>query len=120
MRKPKERGTGLRPAEARRSMAFAGWQARVVATRTATARGVGEVSEEYTTERQRVLRSSIEGRIQLVRDVRGGASVDSAELGYRLEQEHLAVVATGPAADASLRDLARRLERSLLTVAMTD
>ena len=50
----------------------------------------------------------------------GGASVDSAELGYRLEQEHLAVVATGPAADASLRDLARRLERRLLTVAMTD
>ena len=49
-----------------------------------------------------------------------GASIDGAELGYRLEQEHLAVVATGPAADASLRDLARRLERRLLTVAMTD
>ena len=49
-----------------------------------------------------------------------GPSIDSAELGYRLEQEHLAVVVTGPAADASLRDLARRLERSLLTIAMTD
>ena len=83
-------------------------------------RVVGEVSEEYTAERQRVLRSSIQRRVQLVRDVLGGASIDSAELGYRLEQEHLAVVATGPAADASLRDLARRLERSLLTVAMTD
>ena len=67
-----------------------------------------------------MLRSSIQRRVQLVRDVLGGASIDSAELGYRLEQEHLAVVATGPAADASLRDLARRLERSLLTVAMTD
>jgi hypothetical protein len=83
-------------------------------------RVVGEVSQEYTDERQRVLRSSIQRRVQLVRDVLGGASVDSAELGYRLEQEHLAVVATGPAADASLRDLARRLERRLLTVAMTD
>jgi diguanylate cyclase with GGDEF domain/PucR-like helix-turn-helix protein len=83
-------------------------------------RVVGEVSEEYTTERQRVLRSSIQRRVQLVRDVLAGASVDSAELGYRLEQEHLAVVATGPTADASLRDLARRLERRLLTVAMTD
>ena len=70
-------------------------------------RVVGEVSEEYTAERQRVLRSSIQRRVQLVRDVLAGASIDSAELGYRLEQEHLAVVATGPTADASLRDLAR-------------
>jgi GGDEF-like domain/PucR C-terminal helix-turn-helix domain len=83
-------------------------------------RVVGEVSEEFTAERERVLRSSIQRRVQLVRDVLGGAGIDSAELGYRLEQEHLAVVATGPAADAALRDLARRLERSVLTVAMTD
>ena len=83
-------------------------------------RVVGEVSEEYTDERQRILRSSIQRRVQLVRDVLGGANIDSAELGYRLEQEHLAVVATGRDADASLRDLARRLECSLLTVAMTD
>jgi PucR C-terminal helix-turn-helix domain/GGDEF-like domain len=83
-------------------------------------RVVSEVSKEYTGERQRILRSSIQRRVQLVRDVLGGASVDSAELGYRLEQEHLAVIATGPVADASLRDLAHRLERRLLTVAMTD
>ena len=67
-------------------------------------RVVGAVSEEYANERQRVLRTSIQRRVQLVRDVLGGASIESAELGYRLEQEHLAVVATGPAADASLRD----------------
>ena len=36
-------------------------------------RVVGEVSEEFTTERQRVLRSSIQRRVQLVRDVLGGA-----------------------------------------------
>ena len=83
-------------------------------------RVVGEVAEEYAAERQRVLRSSIQRRVQLVRDVLAGASIDSAELGYRLEQEHLAVVAVGSTADASLRDLARRLERTLLTVAMTD
>jgi hypothetical protein len=83
-------------------------------------RVVGEVAEEYATERQRVLRSSIQRRVQLVRDILDGATIDSAELGYRLEQEHVAVVATGPEADASLRDLARRLERSLLTIAMTD
>ena len=83
-------------------------------------RVVGEVSEEYAVERERVLRSSIQRRVQLVRDVLAGASIDSAELGYRLEQEHLAVVAVGSTADASLRDLARRLERTLLTVAMTD
>ncbi|HEY6747254.1 MAG TPA: helix-turn-helix domain-containing protein [Mycobacteriales bacterium] len=83
-------------------------------------RVVGDVSEEYTAERQGVLRSSIQRRVQLVRDVLGGANIDSGELGYRLEQEHLAVIAVGPGADASLRDLARRLERRLLTVAMTD
>jgi hypothetical protein len=83
-------------------------------------RVVGEISEEYAIERQRVLRSSIQRRVQLVRDVLAGASIDSPELGYRLEQEHLAVVAVGSTADASLRDLARRLERTLLTVAMTD
>ena len=83
-------------------------------------RVVGEVSGEYLAERQRVLRSSIQRRVQLVRDVLDGAHVDTSELDYRLEQEHLAVVATGPHADESLRDLARRLERRLLTVAMTD
>jgi GGDEF-like domain/PucR C-terminal helix-turn-helix domain len=83
-------------------------------------RVVGEVSEEYTAERQRVLRSSIQRRVQLVRDVLGGANVDGVELGYHLDQEHLAVITTGPDADACLRDLARRLERRLLTVAMTD
>jgi hypothetical protein len=80
-------------------------------------RVVGAISEEYAAERQRLLRSSIQRRVQLVRDVLAGAGIDSAELGYRLEQEHLAVVST---ADASLHDLARRLERTLLTVAMTD
>ena len=83
-------------------------------------RVVGEVSTEYTAERARVSRSSVQRRVQLVRDVLGGAAVDSTELGYRLEQEHLAVVAVGPGADASLRDLARRLGRQLLTIAMTD
>jgi hypothetical protein len=83
-------------------------------------RVVGEVSEEYTSERERALRSSIQRRAQLVRDVLSGASIDSAELGYRLEQEHLAVIASGPAADMSLRDLAHRLQRRLLTVEMTD
>ena len=81
---------------------------------------VAAVSEEYSAERQRILRSGIQRRVQLVRDVLGGASIDSAELGYPFEQEHLAVVATGPAADASLRDLARRSECRLLTMAMTD
>jgi DNA-binding PucR family transcriptional regulator len=83
-------------------------------------RVVGEVAGEYSAERQRVLRSSIQRRVQLVRDVLGGASIDSAELGYRFEQEHVAVIATGRAADASLRDVARRLGHGLLTIAMTD
>lgn len=83
-------------------------------------RVVSEVSEEYMEERQRLMRSSIQRRVQLVRDVLAGAAIDSAELGYHLEQEHVAVIATGPTADASLRDVARRLGCSLLTIAMTD
>ena len=83
-------------------------------------RVVSEVSNEYMAERQRTLRSTIQRRVQLVRDVLAGAHVDSRELDYRLEQEHLAVVATGPCAEESLRELARRLDRRLLTVAMTD
>jgi hypothetical protein len=83
-------------------------------------RVVGEVAAEYGAALERILRSSIQRRVQLVRDVLGGAGIDSAELGYRLEQEHLAVIATGPDADESVRDLARRLGRELLTVAMTD
>ena len=46
-------------------------------------RVVGEVSEEYTAERDRVLRTSIQRRVQLVRDLLDGAGIDSAELGYR-------------------------------------
>jgi len=83
-------------------------------------RVVAEVSEEFAAERERVLRSSIQRRVQLVRDVLAGANIESSELGYRLEQEHLAVIAVGLSADASLRDLARRLKCTLLTVAMTD
>jgi hypothetical protein len=83
-------------------------------------RVVGEVSAEYMAERERVLRSSIQRRVQLVRELLDGAAIDSAELGYRLEQEHVAIIATGPDADPCLRELARRLERGLLTIAMTD
>jgi hypothetical protein len=49
-------------------------------------RVVGEISEEYAAERQRVLRSSIRRRVQLVRDVLGATSIASVELGYRLDK----------------------------------
>ena len=81
------------------------WSGRSTCSRTWTASSARCPRSTWPNV-QRVLRSSIQRRVQLVRDVLGGASIDSAELGYRLEQEHVAVIATGPTADASLRDVA--------------
>lgn len=81
---------------------------------------VGQVAEEYVAERQRTERSSTQRRVQLVRDVLAGATVDSTELGYNLEQEHIALIVSGTRAESAVRDLARRLDRGVLTVAMTD
>lgn len=78
----------------------------------------GLVTEEYTQTRDRAMRSSIQRRVQLVRDVLGGAAVGSGELGYDLDAEHLAVIAEGPETESVLHALAETLERTLLTVAV--
>jgi hypothetical protein len=77
------------------------------------------VTKEYIRERDRVLRSSIQRRVQLVRDILTGATIGEAELGYDLRIEHVALIATGPELDDLLHHLAQRLDRRLLTVAMT-
>ena len=77
------------------------------------------VTEEYTRERERVMRTSIQRRVQLVRDVLAGASFPAAELGYDLDAEHLAAIAAGPGAEATLGTIAHQLDSSLLTVAVT-
>src|SRR4051812_17431499 len=80
----------------------------------------GHVTKEYTRERDRIMRSSIERRVQLVRDILDGATIDAGELGYALDAEHLALVVQGPGAEQWLEDLSSRLERRLLTIAVSD
>src|SRR3954463_13635519 len=79
----------------------------------------GHVTKEYIRERDRIMRSSIERRVQLVRDILDGATIDAGELGYDLDAEHLAFVVQGAEADTWLNDLAGRLDRSLLTIAVS-
>src|SRR5919107_725495 len=47
-----------------------------------------QVTKEYIRERDRVMRSSIERRVQLVRDILDGATIDAGELGYDPQVEH--------------------------------
>jgi hypothetical protein len=80
---------------------------------------VSLITEEYATERDRLMRSSIQRRVQLVRDVLSGATISAAELGYDPQQEHLGLVAEGPDAEPAVRELASLLDRGALTVAMS-
>jgi hypothetical protein len=72
------------------------------------------VTDEYTTERDRFMRSREQRRTQLVRDVLDGATPDAAEamreLDYDLRLHHLAAVFSGPDPEDALRDLARALD----------
>ncbi|HET9103798.1 MAG TPA: helix-turn-helix domain-containing protein [Solirubrobacteraceae bacterium] len=82
-------------------------------------RVVSIVTDEYSAERDRVLRSSIQRRVQLVRDVLSGATVTAAELGYDPEQEHLGLIADGHGAEHAVRELGELLDRRPLTLAMS-
>ncbi len=72
------------------------------------------VTDEYTAERDRFLRSREQRRTQLVRDVLEGADPDPAgatgTLDYDLRLEHLALVVSAPDAEAVVRTLAEDLD----------
>lgn len=74
----------------------------------------GFLTDEYTAERDRYLRSHEQRRTQLVRDVLDGADPDPAEavgaLGYDLRLHHLGLVASGRDAEAALRALAAEVD----------
>jgi PucR C-terminal helix-turn-helix domain/GGDEF-like domain len=80
----------------------------------------GHVTKEYIRERDRIMRSSIERRVQLVRDILHGATIDAGELGYDLDAVHLALVVQGPEAETWLSELSGQLDRRLLTIAVSD
>ena len=74
-------------------------------------------TEHYTDERDRGLRGREQRRVQLVREVLDGRDVEPDALGYELDGvEHVGVIAWGPEAAESVRELARALDRRLLIV----
>jgi hypothetical protein len=72
------------------------------------------LTDEYTAERDRFMRSREQRRTQLVRDVLDGAEPDPAaamaELDYDLRLEHLALVVTADDPELVVRELGRRLD----------
>lgn len=77
------------------------------------------VTDEYTRERDRLLRGREQRRVQLVRDLLDGGDVDSGDLGYDLAMTHRAAIAWGPGADAELARVAGALGAHLLTVSVS-
>ncbi|MFM8884034.1 MAG: PucR family transcriptional regulator [Solirubrobacterales bacterium] len=78
------------------------------------------VTREYMAERDRVMRTGIQRRVQLVRDVLAGAAVGTSDLGYDLDAEHVALIVDGPQADAHLDAIRKATGRSMMTVAVSD
>ena len=72
------------------------------------------VTDEYTSERDRFMRSREQRRTQLVRDVLDGEDPDPAdaqrELDYDLRLEHLACVVSGSDPEAAVRELGSALD----------
>jgi PucR C-terminal helix-turn-helix domain/GGDEF-like domain len=75
------------------------------------------VELEYTRERDRRLRSQEQMRIQLVRDLLEGRSVDARPLGYGLDGWHVALVGSGREAERVLRELGQDIGAELLMLA---
>ncbi|HEV2999379.1 MAG TPA: helix-turn-helix domain-containing protein [Solirubrobacteraceae bacterium] len=72
--------------------------------------------EEYTRERERLLRGREQHRVVLVRDLLDGRSVGPGALGYRPADHHVGLVASGEAAPDALWALASLLDRRPLIV----
>jgi hypothetical protein len=77
------------------------------------------VTDTYTAERERVLASREQRRVQLVREILEGGEVDAETVDYDLDAEHIGVIASGPDAAAAVRELAQRAGRDLLLVPAT-
>jgi hypothetical protein len=75
------------------------------------------VSTRHRRELDRRLRSEEHRRIQVVRDLLDSGDPELEPLGYRLDAEHLAVIARGETAEAAVHALAHELGGPFLAVA---
>lgn len=78
----------------------------------------GFVTDEYTRERDLLLRDREQRRAHLVRELLEGARVDAEALGYELDSRHVGAVAWGAEATASLRALGAAARCELLVVGL--
>ena len=78
------------------------------------------VTEEYSRERERLLRSTEQRRFHLVRELLDGKPVDGASLDYDLDAWHVGVVVWGPGAGQAAHALAGALGRQLLLVGVVE
>lgn len=78
------------------------------------------VTEEYTDERDRLLRGHEQRRISVVRELLAGSEPDPGPLDYPLTADHVGVVASGEEAPKAIADLARALDRRQLTLHVED
>jgi hypothetical protein len=74
------------------------------------------VSAEHAREAEIRPSTSAERRRELVKSLLAGELVDSSELGYDLDSQHLALMAKGDGAEGLMRELAASLDRRLLLV----
>jgi hypothetical protein len=74
----------------------------------------------YGEERERLLRGEEQRRTQLVRDILAGEDFDDDALGYELDAEHVAVIASGRSPERALDLLRAQLEMPLLRVAVDE
>lgn len=74
------------------------------------------VSEEYGREGRRRRPDTLEQRrVERVKRLLAGELLDAKELAYDLDAHHLGAIATGAGAGEAVRDLARALDRRLLS-----
>jgi hypothetical protein len=78
------------------------------------------VTEEYSRERDRIIRSHEQRRVNLVRELLNDADVDPRILEYDVERYHVGTIVWGPEAADAARDLAKQLNRRLLLVGVID
>jgi PucR C-terminal helix-turn-helix domain/GGDEF-like domain len=78
------------------------------------------VTQEYSHERERAVRSYEQRGVQAVREVLDDGEPDTRRLSYEVDCRHLALVGIGVAAGEAIRDLAGTLDRRLLLVAISE
>jgi hypothetical protein len=77
---------------------------------------IAAVSEEHAREATAHKSTTEEWRVDRVKRLLAGEPIDASDLGYDLKAHHLALIACGPGAVGTIRDLAERVQRPLLLV----